>query len=171
MKKRIFEEKQLSKNMIELDILCEAITGELDVIYKELERKGKWSDFVQNLESLPANKESYPLTDAEPENYYECLLLALTVIDKYDDFKTKVESAAKENHLIESTKVEEIELPFELLDHLNFLGISVGSKEPVEQETYEDKVCVFYLNSRNLIEGMEKALRTVRESKTYIFKF
>jgi hypothetical protein len=41
----------------------------------------------------------------------------------------------------------------------------------VEQETYEDKVCVFYLNSRNLIEGMEKALRTVRESKTYIFKF
>lgn len=157
--------------MIELDILCEAITAELDTIYKELERKGKWTDFVENLEKMPVKKESYPLTDAEPENYYECLLLALTVIDKYDDFKTKVESASKENHLVESTKVGEMKLSSELLDHLKFLGISVESKEPVEQETYEDKVCVFYLNSRNLIEGMEKALCTVRKSKNYIFKF
>jgi hypothetical protein len=169
MRKKSFEEKQLTLNMIELSILSDSIIKELDSIYGELEKKGKWNEFVENLEKIPAKEDSYLLTEAIPENYYECLLLSLTVIDRYDEFKCKAESAQREDKL---RNLDNRKLPDELLQILRNLGISSAQEtdiQPGNTESPQDKICVLYLNSKILIPGLQKALVTIKESKSFIF--
>lgn len=171
MRKKSFEEKQLSLNMIELSILSESIIKELDSIYGELEKKGKWNEFVENLEKIPAKEDSYLLSEAIPENYYECLLLSLTVIDRYDEFRCKAEATQREYKL---RKLDNRKMPDELSCILLNLGISsshVNDIQPVtgDSENPHDKICVLYINSSILIPGLQKALLTIRESKSFIF--
>lgn len=155
-------------NLIELSILSDSIIKELDSIYGELEKKGKWNEFVENLEKIPAKEDSYLLTAVVPENYYECLLLSLTVIDRYDEFKCKAESAQRESKL---RNLDNRKMPDELSDILSNLGISSGYEKKIQPETEnsQDKICVLYLNSSILIPGLQKALVTIRESKSFIF--
>ncbi len=166
MKKKSFEERQLSINLIELDILSELIVNELDLIYKELERKGRWLGFIQNLDKVPAKRQRQTIADIHAKDYYECLHYALSIIEKYDEFKTKVESAKNENKL---KKADELELPADILDYLGSIGISIETPEaPARSESYVDIICVFYLGSSRMMEVMDKVLKKLKESKKYI---
>lgn len=166
MKKKNFEERQLSRNLIELDILSESIVNELDLIYKELERQGRWSDFIENLDKVPAKKRHNKISDIMAKDYYECLHYALSIIEKYDEFKTRIESAERENKM---KKVDKMDLPSEISEHLNSIGISTEiSKEPASIESYIDIICIFYLSSTRMIDVMDKVFHKLQESKKYI---
>lgn len=166
MKKKNFEERQLSRNLIELDILSESIVNELDVIYNELERKGRWMEFIENLDKVPAKKQHHKISDVMANDYYECLHYALSIIEKYDEFKTKIESAERENKM---KKVDKMELPVEISEQLNRIGISTEiPAEPTSNESYFDIICIFYLSSTRMIEVMDKILHKLKESKKYI---
>lgn len=166
MKKKSFEERQLSINLIELDILSESIVNELDLIYKELERKGRWLGFIQNLDKVPAKRQRQAIADVHAKDYYECLHYALSIIEKYDEFKTRIESAELENKM---KKVDKMDLPSEISEHLNSIGISTEiSNEPASIESYIDIICIFYLSSARMIDVMDKVFHKLQESKKYI---
>jgi hypothetical protein len=173
MKRKSFEEKQLEENLIDLDIISAEIYIELDLIYKELYSKGKWNEFVLNLDSVEATVNEDHEWNLMPENYYECLHYAFSIIDRFDEFRIKVENTNTEAKLLEGEDIEEVVLPEEALNELENLGIAVEaghSEAPhINNDKYEDSIFFYCQTSRRMLEKMEKILETLRESKKYIF--
>lgn len=173
MKRKSFEEKQLEENLVDLDIITAEIYIELDLIYKELYKKGKWSEFVLNLDSVEESNNEDQDYNLLPENYYECLYYAFTIIDQYDEFRSKVENTNNEAKLLEGENIEEIALPEEALNELESLGIALESDHSevpfIKNDLYEENIFCYCNTSRRMLEKMEKILVILRESKKYIF--
>lgn len=172
MRTRSYEEKQLSSKIFEIENVAAEISIELDQIFKELDRKGKWDEFMLNLDKVKPKKKSC-VTDVSPENYYESLHFAFDMMSKSDDFRAQVEMSASEADLLKGKGMEEIEMPFELVEHLGAIGVCItpgkSDASPIRNDKYTDRVCLYNLKSRRILRLMEKALTTLKESKTYIF--
>lgn len=175
MKRKSFDQKQLEENLVDLDIITAEIYIELDLIYKELHVKGKWNDFVLNLDKAVAAVKDDPEFNLLPENYYVCLHYAFSIIDKYDEFRAKIDdpNPNTEERSFEAEDVENMALSDELMNELEILGISV---EPnvfpvlhINNEINEDSIFCYCQISRRMIEKMESILYTLRESKSFIF--
>lgn len=173
MKRKSFEEKQLEENLIDLDIISAEIYIELDLIYKELYNKGKWNEFVLNLDSVEASVNEDQDWNLLPENYYECLHYAFSIIDMFDEFRIRVENTNTEAKLLDGEDIEDVVLPEEALNELENLGIAVEpghSDAPyINNEKYQDSIFCYCQTSRRMLDKMEKILETLRESKKYIF--
>lgn len=172
MRNRSFEEKQLSQKIFEIENIAAEISIELDTIFTELDRKGKWAAFMKNLDKIkPAKK--FSVNDVCPSNYYECLHFAFDMMSKFDDLKVQIELSATEADLLKGKDIDEIKLSFELVDVLSRHGIVVApgkaNAPSVRNEKYHDRVNLYYLKSRRTLRLMEKALSVIKESKTYIF--
>lgn len=172
MRTRSFEEKQLSNKLFEIENVAAEISIELDLIFKELDRKGKWDEFMLNLDKVKPKKK-YSMADVAPENYYESLHFAFDMMSKADEFRDQVEMSAIEADLLKGKGMQEIEMPCEILAALTGHGISltpgVSDAPPIRNEKYTDRVCLFNLKSKRILRLMEKALGILKESKTYIF--
>lgn len=172
MRNRSFEEKQLSKKIFEIENVAAEISIELDTIFRELDRKGKWAAFMKNLDKIKPVKK-FSINDVCPANYYESLHFAFDMMSKFDDLKLQIELAATEADLLKGKDIDEIKLSFELVDLLSRHGIVVSPGKadapPVKNDKYHDRVNLFYLKSRRTLRLMEKALSVIKESKSYIF--
>ena len=172
MKNRSIEEKQLSKKMFDLENISAEISIELDEIFRELDRKGKWEEFMVNLDKEHPCKKYCP-TSVKPENYYESLHFSFDMMSKYDELKSQVESATTEADLLKGRGMEIIEMPPEVITFLESLGICIkpgkSDAPPIRNEKYSNRISVFNLKGRRVLRLMEKALDTVKLSKTYIF--
>lgn len=172
MRARSFEEKQLSKKIFELENVAAEISIELDQIFKELDKKGKWDEFMLNLDKVKPSKK-FNMASVVPENYYESLHFAFDMMSKTDEFREQVQREAAEADLLKGKGMQEIDMPCEITDMLQSLGISVdpgiSDASPIKNDKYSDRVCLFNLKSKRMIRMMEKALCTLKESKTYIF--
>jgi hypothetical protein len=172
MKNKSCEEKQLLKNLMDSDVLSTEIYKELDHIHKELERKGKWDDFVINLDKTEFRQETELLINEVPENYYESLYVAFNIIDKYDEFKMKVNVAIDEAELLNGDGLESFKLPADALNFLESIGICIQpglSESPLIRNTkYETTIYTFFLNSRKILKSLKKALSILRKSKEFI---
>jgi len=172
MRTRSFEEKQLSKKIFDIENVAAEISIELDQIFKQLDRNGKWDEFMLNLDKVKPKKK-YTMADVAPENYYESLHFAFDMMSKSDEFREQVEMAATEADLLKGKGMQDIEMPLEIVDTLQSLGISltpgISDAPPIKNDKYSDRVCLFNLKSKRIIRLMEKALCTLKESKTYIF--
>lgn len=172
MRTRSYEEKQLSNKIFEIENVAAEISIELDQIFKELDRKGKWDEFMLNLDKVKPKKKSIA-TDVSPENYYESLHFAFDMMSKSDDFMEQVEMAAREADLLKGKGMEAIEMPCEMVDHLKTIGVSIipglSDAAPIRNEKYTDRVCLYNLKSMRILRLMEKALSILKKSKTYIF--
>ncbi|HLN22001.1 MAG TPA: hypothetical protein VK213_12985 [Bacteroidales bacterium] len=172
MRNRSFEEKQLSKKIFEIENVAAEISIELDIIFRELDRKGKWDEFMLNLDKIKPKKK-YTLTDVCPQNYFESLHFAFDMMSKFDDLKLQVEISSTEADLLKGKGIHEIEMCPELVELLNMHGISVNpgaaDAPPVKNDKFTDRICLYYLKSRRTLRLMEKALSVLKESKSYIF--
>lgn len=172
MRTRSFEEKQLANNIFEIENVAAEISIELDEIFKQLDRKGKWDEFMLNLDKVKPKKK-YSMADIAPENYYESLHFAFDMLSKSDDFREQVDMAATEADLLKGKGIQDIEMPFGISDVLESLGIAIipgtADAPPIKNDKYSDRVCLFNLKSKRILRLLEKALLTLKESKTYIF--
>lgn len=172
MRTRSFEEKQLSQKLFEIENISAEISIELDLIFKELDRKGKWNEFMENLDRIKPKKK-FSTADVSPENYYESLHFAFDIMSKSDDLREEVELSAMEADLLRGRGMEEIDMPQGMIELLNESGafIEAGRSDatPIRNEKYTDKVCLYSLKSKRILRLMEKALTTLKESKAYIF--
>jgi hypothetical protein len=172
MRNRSFEEKQLSKKMFEIENISAEISIELDQIFKELDRKGKWDEFMLNLDKVPSKKK-YSMADVSPENYFESMHFAFDMMSKFDELRLQVELASEEADLLKGRGIESIELPESALEFLKELGIEVkpgiSDAPPIKNGKYSDRICLYYLKSRRTLRLMEKALSILKESKSIIF--
>lgn len=170
--KKSFEEKQLSRTMVQIEKVSSEINTELDLIYEELERKGKWNEFMCNIEKIEPRKGS--VDDVLPENYYEALHFVFHIIDKYEEFRSVVELSAIEAFLLEGKGIDAIELPEDFMVLLSDKGIGIEpgiSIAPViKNDKYADCLCDFYIKSGRILELIIKANKTLKASKTYIFQ-
>ena len=168
-----FEEGRLSENLVELDCIAAEISNELDLIYKELDRNGKWKDFIVNLDKIQVRKNNRSFSNVIPENYYENIHFAFNIIEKYEELKSEVETTIAEANLLRGENLEKVEMPEEMLIYLKDLGISldtgISNVPSLSNESTEEKICIFYLNSCRLLEFMGKALDILRGSRIYIF--
>ncbi|HEX2969718.1 MAG TPA: hypothetical protein VHO46_11515 [Bacteroidales bacterium] len=172
MRTRSYEEKQLSKKIFEIENIAAEISIELDHIFRELDRKGKWDEFMLNLDKVKPKKK-YSMAEVSPENYYESLHFAFDMLSKTDEFKAAVELAATEADLLKGRGINEIALSEELNDFLKTIGVSIdpgiSNAPPIKNDKYCDRICLFNLKSARILRFMEKSLCTLKESKTYIF--
>lgn len=172
MRTRSFEEKQLSTKLFEIENVAAEISIELDLIFKELDRKGKWDEFMLNLDKVKPRKK-YSMADVAPENYYESLHFAFDMMSKSYEFREQVELASSEADLLKGKGLHEIEMHCEMLEILKSLGISItpglSDAPPIKNDKYTDKICLFNLKSKRILRLMEKSLGILKESKTYIF--
>ncbi len=172
MRTRSFEEKQLAKKIFDIENVAAEISIELDEIFKQLDRKGKWDEFMLNLDKVKPRKK-YSMADVAPENYYESLHFAFDMISKADEFREQVEMSAAEADLLKGKGIQDIDMPYEMTDILKSLGISMpaGVKDapPIKNDKYSDRVCLFNLKSKRILRLLEKALLILKESKAYIF--
>lgn len=172
MRTRSFEEKQLSKKIFEIENVAAEISIELDQIFKELDRKGKWDEFMLNLDKVKPKKK-YSITDVAPENYYESLHFAFDMMSKSDEFREQVEFAAMEADLLKGKGMQAIEMPCGMVEHLGSIGViitpGISDAPPIRNDKYTDRVCLFNLKSNRILRLMEKALSILKESKNYIF--
>ncbi len=172
MRTRSFEEKQLSKKIFEIENVAAEISIELDLIFKELDKKGKWDEFMLNLDKVKPKKK-FSMTDVAPENYYESLHFAFDMMSKSDEFRIQVEYSALEADLLKGKGIQEIEMPCGMIELLCSHGISVtpgiADAPPIKNDKYTDRVCLYNLKSKRILRLMEKALCILKESKAYIF--
>ncbi|HEX2921068.1 MAG TPA: hypothetical protein VHO50_07880 [Bacteroidales bacterium] len=172
MRNRSSEEKHLSQKIFEIENIAAEISIELDSIFKELDRKGKWDEFMLNLDKIKPKKKLIAI-DVCPENYYESLHFAFDMMSKFDEFKVQVELSAMEADLLKGKGIHEIPLHDELLEYLDKIGVILlpGSADvpPIRNEKYSDRVRLYYLKSRRTLRLIEKALSVLVESKAYIF--
>jgi hypothetical protein len=172
MRNKSIEEKQLSKKLFDLENISAEISIELDYIFKELERKGKWDEFMSNLDKIQPSRK-FIHTCVSPENYYECLHFAFDMMSKYDELRDQIESASAEADLLKGRGMECVEMPADALNILQSLGICIedGSSDttPIRNEKYHERIALYQLKSRRVLRLMEKALDTLRKSKRYIF--
>jgi hypothetical protein len=173
MKNKRCEEKQLLKNLLDSDVLSTEIYKELDLIHKELDRKGKWNDFVLKLDSTEFRQEAELLINEIPENYYESLYVAFNIIDKYDEFKMRVNTAIDEAELLNGDSIESFKIPQDAINFLVSIGISIEpdhSDPPLLRiRKYENLIYTYFLNSRKILKSLKKALSVLRKSKEFIF--
>ncbi|HEX2975746.1 MAG TPA: hypothetical protein VHO68_07405 [Bacteroidales bacterium] len=171
MKKKSFEEKQLDRTMCRIGKVAKEIGDELNIIYEELERKGRWNEFMKNIDN--ARPKKGPVDDVAPENYYETLHFAFHITDKFDDLSCEVELNALEDFLLTGKGIDTVELPEKDLKVLKKLGIriegGVSNAHTICNPEYEERICIFLLKSRHILELTRKALRILRESKAFIF--
>jgi hypothetical protein len=172
MRTRSFEEKQLANKIFEIENVAAEISIELDEIFKQLDRKGKWDEFMLNLDRVKPKKK-YSMVDVAPENYYESLHFAFDMLSKTDEFREQVDMAATEADLLKGKGMHEIEMPVGMADTLKSLGIAmvpgISDAPPIKNDKYSDRVCLFNLKSKRILRFLEKALCTLKESKAYIF--
>jgi hypothetical protein len=172
MRTRSFEEKQLSQKLFEIENVSAEISIELDIIFKELDRKGKWNEFMSNLDSIKPKKK-FSMADVSPENYYESLHFAFDIMSKSEDLRDEVEASAMEADLLRGKGMEEIDMPSGMMQMLNESGIYIqagrSDATPIRNEKYTDRVCLYNLKSKRILRLMEKALNVLKDSKTYIF--
>ncbi|MGE5406349.1 MAG: hypothetical protein ACM3NR_01450, partial [Methanosarcina sp.] len=151
--KKSFEEKQLSRTMVQIEKVTSEINDDLDLIYEELERKGKWNEFMCNIDKVKPRKGR--VDDVLPENYYEALHFVFHITDKYEEFRTVVEISAIEAFLLEGKGIEAIELPEDFIEMLNNIGIRIEpgvSVAPViKNHKYNDCICDFYMKSTKIL--------------------
>jgi hypothetical protein len=173
MKNKSCEEKQLVKNLLDSDVLSNEIYKELDLIHKELDRKGKWDEFVLNLDRTEFRQETELLINEMPENYYESLYVAFNIIDKYDEFKMKVNAAIDEAELLFGDGLESFKFPPDAITFLESIGISFEPEQLespfIRNSKYETRIYTFFLNSRKILKSLKKALGILRKSKEFIF--
>lgn len=172
MRTRSFEEKQLSQKLFEIENVSAEISIELDLIFKELDKKGKWDEFMTNLDRIKPKKK-FSMADVSPENYYESLHFAFDIMSKSEDLRDEVETSCVEADLLRGKGMEEIDMPSGMLRILNESGIYIeagrSDATPIRNEKYTDRICLYNLKSKRILRLMEKALRILKESKTYIF--
>ncbi len=173
MKNKSCEEKQLLKILLDSDGLSTEIYKELDFIHKELERKGKWDDFVLNLDKTEFRQETELLINELPENYYESLYVAFNIIDKYDAFRIKVNAAIDEAEFMNGSGLESFKIPQDAINFLESIGISIESDHSapplIRSIKYETQIYTFFLNSRKILKSLKNALSVLRKSKEFIF--
>lgn len=172
MRTRSFEEQQLSQKLFEIENVSAEISIELDLIFKELDRKGKWQEFMTNLDRIKPSKK-FSMADVSPENYYESLHFAFDIMSKSDDLMEEVRLASIEADLLRGRGMESVEMPAGMIQLLTDLGIYIQSGRsdatPIRNEKYTDRVCLYNLKGKRILRFMERALLTLKDSKTYIF--
>lgn len=172
MRNRSFEEKQLLQKLFEIENITAEISIELDQIFKELDRKGKWDEFMLNLDKLQPKKK-YSMADVSPENYFESLHFAFDMLGKFDDLRFQVELASDEADLLKGKDIDSIRLPEPAVECLSSHGISLmpgkADVPPIKNDRYSDRICLYYLKSRRTLRLMEKSLAVLKQSKSYIF--
>lgn len=172
MRNKSFEEKQLSSKIFEIENVAAEISIELDQIFRELDRKGKWDEFMLNLDKVKPKKKKNS-AEVAPENYYESLHFAFDMMSRSDEFREQITLESEQADLLKGKGMQEIKMPDDMLKLLQSVGISVepgiSDTHPIKNDKYSDRVCFFNLKSKRILRLMEKALCTLKESKTYIF--
>jgi hypothetical protein len=172
MKKKSFEEKQLKRTMVRIEEVSAGISTELEVIFEELDRKGKWNEFMSNIDSIKPAKGA--VDEVKPEKYYEALHFVFHIVEKFEDFRTSVEIAAIEDYLFTGRGIDAVELPLPAIELFDELGIHIepgeANAQAISNDDYYERLSIFYLKSRRLLELMTKAHNILKESKLYIFQ-
>jgi hypothetical protein len=172
MKKKSFEEKQLKRTMVRIEEVSSEINAELDIIFEELDRKGKWNEFMSNINNI--KPKTVVVEDVTPDKYYETLHFVFHVVEKFEDFRTSVEIAAIEDYLLTGKGIEEVELPAGVIELLEQIGITIEPGEAnapfICNDDYYEQLSIFFLKSRKFLELLTRAHSLLKASKSYIFQ-